>query len=105
VPAKDDFRDTNAFDQWLALYKARLQQQTITDAERQQQMKRVNPKYILRNYLVQRAIEKAQFEKDFSEVNRLLDLLYLPFDENPAMEEYAKAPPPSGKHLEISCSS
>ena len=37
-------------------------------------MNRVNPKYVLRNYLVQTAIEKAQ-QKDFSEIDRLLTLL------------------------------
>lgn len=68
-------------------------------------MNRVNPKYILRNYLAQRAIEKAQIEKNFSEVNTLLDLLYRPFDEQPEREAYADAPPAWGKHLEISCSS
>lgn len=105
VPARDYFRNTQAFDQWFDLYKARLQKQTISDATRQQQMKRCNPKFVLRNYLAQRAIEKAQFEKDFSEVNRLLELLYTPFDEHTDSEAYATAPPDSGKHLEISCSS
>jgi len=105
TPARDYFRNTNAFDNWFERYKARLQNQQVTDRERKQQMKQVNPKYILRNYLVQRAIEKAQFEEDFSEVNCLLNLLYTPFDENPAMDFYAKVPPDSGKHLEISCSS
>ena len=105
IPVRDYFRNTQAFDQWFDLYKARLQKQNTSDDSRQQQMKRCNPKFVLRNYLAQRAIEKAQFEKDFSEVNRLLNLLYTPFDEHPGMEEYASAPPDSGKHLEISCSS
>jgi uncharacterized protein YdiU (UPF0061 family) len=105
VPAQDYFRDLDVFKQWFELYKSRLQKQNVNDSERQKNMKRVNPKFILRNYLAQRAIEKAQFEKDFSEVNRLLDLLYTPFDEHPELEAYASAPPDSGKHLEISCSS
>lgn len=105
TPAKDFFRNTHAFDRWFNQYQFRLQKQNVSDKDRQQAMKRVNPKFILRNYLAQRAIEKAQFEKDFSEVNRLLDLLYTPFDEHPGMESYASAPPDSGKHLEISCSS
>ena len=68
-------------------------------------MKRVNPKYILRNYLAQVAIEKAEKERDYSEVNRLLALLYQPFDEHRDMEHYAEEPPDWGKSLEISCSS
>jgi len=105
VPARDYFRDTNAFDNWFKRYKVRLQNQPVTDRERQQQMKQVNPKYILRNYLVQRAIERAQFHADYSEVNCLLKLLYKPYDEQLEFESYATAPPDSGKHLEISCSS
>jgi len=105
TPARDFFADTQRFDAWFVRYRARLAQQAVTDSEREQQMKQVNPKYILRNYLVQHAIERAQFHSDYSEVNRLLNLLRKPFDEQPEMSAYAEAPPDSGKHLEISCSS
>jgi uncharacterized protein YdiU (UPF0061 family) len=105
IPARDFFADTQRFDSWFERYRARLALQTITDAERQQQMMRANPKYVLRNYLAQLAIERAQHHHDFSEVNTLLHLLYKPFDEQPEYDAYAAAPPESGKHLEISCSS
>lgn len=104
-PVRDLFADKKALDLWFVRYIQRLEQQNISDAERKAGMDRVNPKYILRNYLAQRAIEKAQNEKDFTEVNTLLDLLYHPFDEQPARQAYADAPPTWGKHLEISCSS
>ena len=68
-------------------------------------MHRVNPKYILRNYLVQQAIEAAQRERDFGEINRLLELLRRPYDDQPDMERYAAPPPNWGKHLVVSCSS
>ena len=64
----------------------------------------VNPKYILRNYLAQGAIEKAQ-QKDYSEIHRLLTLLRNPYSEQAGMESYAAAPPNWGKHLSVSCSS
>jgi uncharacterized protein YdiU (UPF0061 family) len=64
----------------------------------------VNPKYVLRNYLAQVAIEKAQ-NKDFSEVERLLSVLERPFDEQPENEHYAALPPDWASHLEVSCSS
>jgi uncharacterized protein YdiU (UPF0061 family) len=67
-------------------------------------MNRVNPKYVLRNYLAQIAIEKAQ-QKDFSEIDRLLAILQKPFEEHPGMESYAAPPPNWGKHIVVSCSS
>jgi uncharacterized protein YdiU (UPF0061 family) len=67
-------------------------------------MDRVNPRYVLRNYLAQVAIEKAQ-QKDFSEIDRLMILLRDPYTDQPGMEAYAAAPPSWGKHLSVSCSS
>ena len=67
-------------------------------------MNAVNPKFVLRNYLAQTAIEKAE-QKDFSEVRRLLAVLRRPFDEQPEHEAYAAPPPEWGRHLVVSCSS
>lgn len=100
----DQFIDRDSARAWLQRYRARVQQQPASDAERQQQMLRHNPKYILRNYLAQSAIEKAE-QGDFSEVEKLRQLLMRPFDEQPEMEKYADFPPDWGKSLEISCSS
>lgn len=68
-------------------------------------MNRVNPKYVLRNYLVQIAITQATEKRDFTEIARLLDLLRDPFAERPDMEKYAVPPPDWGKRLVVSCSS
>jgi serine/tyrosine/threonine adenylyltransferase len=59
---------------------------------------------VLRNYLAQNAIEKAQ-QKDFSEIDRLFALLQRPCAEQPGMEAYAAPPPNWGKHVSVSCSS
>jgi uncharacterized protein YdiU (UPF0061 family) len=67
-------------------------------------MNKVNPKFILRNYLAQNAIDAAK-QKDFSEVRHLLAVLSTPFDEHSAFEHYAISPPDWGKAIEISCSS
>lgn len=55
-------------------------------------MNSVNPKYVLRNYLCQSAIDAAELG-DFGEVRRLLKLLQRPYDEQPGMEKYARLPP------------
>ncbi|MEQ1555637.1 MAG: protein adenylyltransferase SelO family protein, partial [Gallionella sp.] len=94
-----------AFDEWAANYRARLQAEVSLDSERKVRMDAVNPKYILRNYLAQIAIEAACSQRDFSEVNRLLTLLSKPFDEQPEMQNYAAPPPESAQHIVVSCSS
>jgi len=102
--AADEFVDRQAFWQWAKGYGQRLEQENRRDEERRAAMCSVNPKYILRNYLVQNAIEKAE-RRDFSEIDRLLELLAKPFDEQPEHERYAALPPDWAKTISISCSS
>lgn len=101
---RDFFLDRPAFDAWAHRYARRLQAEHSVDRYRQEKMNRVNPKFVLRNYLAQQAIEKAQ-HKDFSEIDRLLTLLQNPYSDQPAMDAYAAPPPNWGKHLSVSCSS
>ena len=103
-PLRDEFFDRNAFDTWAKRYAERLRAEGLPREQRQQQMKQVNPKYILRNYLAQQAIEIAE-GGDYSEIERLHTLLQRPFDEQPENEHYAAAPPEWSEELEISCSS
>ncbi|HYD81844.1 MAG TPA: YdiU family protein [Paucimonas sp.] len=103
-PLRDLFIDRPAFDAWAGLYRQRLRQEGSGDAERRAAMHGVNPKYVLRNYLAQVAIEKAQ-DKDFSEIAKLLAVLEKPFDEQPENEHYAALPPDWASELEVSCSS
>jgi len=103
-PLRDLFIDRPAFDAWANTYRERLRAEASVDIERKLAMDQTNPKYILRNYLAQVAIEKAQ-NKDFSEVARLLQVLERPFDEQPENESYAALPPDWASELEVSCSS
>jgi uncharacterized protein YdiU (UPF0061 family) len=101
---REHFLNPERFDEWAAQYRERLQSEQSRDEERRRLMDLVNPKYVLRNYLAQAAIEKAQ-QKDYSEIDRLLQLLQNPYREQPGMESYAAAPPNWGKHISVSCSS
>src|SRR5262249_31542939 len=65
---REHFLNRDRFDEWAVRYRARLQNERSRDDERLGRMNRVNPKYVLRNYLAQTAIEKAQ-HKDFSEID------------------------------------
>ena len=82
--------------QWLHEYGQLLQanyvMQGIDDYQRRQQMNQVNPKYVLRNYLAQVAIDKAT-AGDYSEIHRLMQLLKNPYDEQAEFHSYfAKRP-------------
>jgi uncharacterized protein YdiU (UPF0061 family) len=103
-PLRDFFLDRESFDKWAHRYEGRLREEGSRDDERRVRMNHINPKYVLRNYLAQTAIEKAQ-QKDFSEINRLLTLLQNPYSDQPGMDAYAAPPPNWGKHLAVSCSS
>ncbi len=101
---RDRFIDRDGFDAWATRYAARLSHEGSNDTERREAMNRINPKYILRNYLAQQAIDKAE-AGDYSEIEKLHRILQTPFEEQPEYEAYAATPPDWGKTLEISCSS
>ncbi|WP_231971176.1 protein adenylyltransferase SelO family protein [Polynucleobacter necessarius] len=101
---KDDFINREEIERWFSDYIARLRNESIVGLQRQEMMNLVNPKYVLRNHLAQIAIEKAQ-NKDFSEVEKLLNILSKPYAEQSEYESYATSPPDNFPSVEVSCSS
>ena len=101
---RDQFLDRAAFDAWAARYRDRLRREDSGDAARRTAMNRVNPRYILRNYLAQQAIEQAE-AGDYGEFERLFRILQRPFDEQPEHEAYAAEPPDWARAITVSCSS
>lgn len=73
---------------WVQTYVRCLRQDSITDVARKARMNVVNPKYVLRNYLAQLAIDEAE-TGNYSMVNDLLAVLRTPYDEKPDKEQYA----------------
>jgi protein adenylyltransferase len=71
---------------WLKRYAARVEQDGVPAAQRAVRMNRANPKYVLRNYLAQQAIDAAN-EGDPSLIERLLRVLKAPYDEQPEHED------------------
>jgi uncharacterized protein YdiU (UPF0061 family) len=72
---------------WLKQYRDRARVDSATDQQRREKMNAVNPKYVLRNYMAQLAIDKAE-TGDNSLVVELLELLRRPYDEQPEFEKY-----------------
>jgi uncharacterized protein YdiU (UPF0061 family) len=77
---------------WLRRYIARVQDDKTDDIRRKEAMNSVNPKYVLRNYLAQLAIDKAE-QGDNSMVNELLEVLRHPYDEQPEHQTWAEKRP------------
>jgi uncharacterized protein YdiU (UPF0061 family) len=93
---------------WVRRYLDRVKEDGIDDHSRRAQMNRVNPKYVLRNYLSQMAIDKAE-QGDYSLVNELLDVMRRPYDEQPQYQQYAEKRPDWARNRPgcsmLSCSS
>lgn len=93
---------------WLREYQARVRQQNAEPAQRRAGMCQVNPKYVLRNYLAQQAIEAAQLG-DLSVLETLQRVLRRPYDEQPEFADYAAKRPEWARHKAgcsaLSCSS
>ncbi len=103
-PLRHAFVNAAGWAAWARRYAERLRAEGSVDAERRARMDAVNPRYVLRTYLAERAIRQAQ-EGDFGEIERLRRLLRDPFAEQPEMESYAEPPPEWGRKLVLSCSS
>ena len=79
------------FNDWLTRYAYRLRTQADTDEARRIRMNRVNPRFILRNYLSQMAIDQVM-QGDLTLLNRLMEAARHPYDENIASDLIAKRP-------------
>jgi uncharacterized protein YdiU (UPF0061 family) len=98
----------SAMNGWLRHYLHRVQQSGGSGEERRRRMNRVNPRYVLRNYLAQQAIDLAE-NGDFSMTRELLDTLRHPYDEQPHRHHLAAKRPEWARHKAgcsmLSCSS
>jgi uncharacterized protein YdiU (UPF0061 family) len=84
-------------DKWIEQYRVRVKHDRTPDELRRENMNKVNPKYILRNYIAQLAIDKAE-QGDNTMVNELLEVLRRPYDEQPGKVELAKRRPEWARH-------
>jgi uncharacterized protein YdiU (UPF0061 family) len=94
--------------QWLGQYAQRLRRETTPAEAIREQMLAANPKYVLRNYLAQQAIEAAT-AGDLSVLDRLMAVLKTPYAEQPAHDELAARRPEWAREkpgcATLSCSS
>ena len=82
----------NSWREWFEKYFNHIRKENNSDIERKVLMNKVNPKYVLRNYMAQMAIDKAD-SGDYKLIDELYQILKKPYDEQPEHEKwFAKRP-------------
>jgi uncharacterized protein YdiU (UPF0061 family) len=92
----------NRWRSWFQRYQTRLKQDHISDSRRRTRMNTVNPKYVLRNYMAQLAIDKAT-NGDVSLIEELHEMLKRPYDEQSEYEHWFAKRPDWARH-KVGCS-
>lgn len=87
---------------WFGKYLDRLKQEEISDKERRVLMNNINPKYVLRNYMAQMAIDKAD-NGDYTLIDELHRILKKPYSEQPEHEKWFAKRPDWARH-KVGCS-
>ncbi|WP_034058105.1 protein adenylyltransferase SelO [Lacinutrix jangbogonensis] len=87
---------------WFESYTERLKKETLSFQDRKEKMNTVNPKYVLRNYMAQLAIDDAD-KGDYKLIDDLFQLLKKPYDEQPENEKWFAKRPDWARH-KVGCS-
>ncbi|NNC46695.1 MAG: YdiU family protein [Winogradskyella sp.] len=87
---------------WLMSYANRLQKESSTDQQRKTKMNTVNPKYVLRNYMAQLAIDDAD-KGDYTMIDEMFQMLKNPYKEQPKFKKWFAKRPEWARH-KVGCS-
>lgn len=90
------------WNHWFTSYANRLKDELTSYDQRKEQMNKVNPKYVLRNYMAQLAIDKAD-NGDYSLIEEFYQLLKNPYADQSDSEQWFVKRPEWARH-KVGCS-
>ncbi|MDC0905273.1 YdiU family protein [Gammaproteobacteria bacterium] len=96
--------DSDLAKSWIVSFQERHTKEDLSVDKKLISMNQVNPKFILRNYMAQEAIDAAE-DSNFSKLETLIVILTQPFEELKEHQKFANKSPAWAQDLEISCSS
>ncbi|RNF41263.1 protein adenylyltransferase SelO [Planococcus salinus] len=94
---------TDEFPEWHERWQTRLGRQHETKDDVQELMRLSNPSIIPRNHHVEAALAAAEFQKDYSVMEQLLEALSNPYAYSPEQEAYVEPPAPSNRPYQTYC--
>jgi len=97
------FADPTAYDEWAERWRKRISEEPQEPAERAVAMRAVNPAFIPRNHRIEAVIQAAVNRDDFAPFEELLTVLSKPYEDQPALSDYADPPQPDQRVLQTFC--
>lgn len=89
---EDFFSKCIPLQEWLLIWRQHLKKQKLPTQEIAQKMQNINPIFIPRNHQIQKAIEEATNNNNFSSTNNLINTLKTPNQEKPEFKDLILPP-------------
>ncbi|MBL9101135.1 MAG: YdiU family protein [Myxococcales bacterium] len=96
-------KDPDAYAPWAAAWRARLQRDPTSPADRAAAMRRVNPAFIPRNHRIEQIIAAAVTAGDYAPFETFNKILARPYDDQPEHADWAAPPLPEQRVCETFC--
>ncbi len=95
--------ESDAFNDWLGRWKARLERQPLTHQAIKDLMKQANPVVTPRNHQVEKVLQAATEQDDLKPLQHFLEALQAPYDYDAFNHEYRIPPDPSNGSYKTYC--
>jgi uncharacterized protein YdiU (UPF0061 family) len=97
------FANPEAYDSWVAGWRRRLEEESVSRQAQVAAMRSANPQFIPRNHLVEAALDAAVWRQDFKPFEELLEVVTHPFEDRPDLGQYSLPARPEECVLQTFC--